>query len=286
LAVLTAKAQAGMAVSASSFGRYSAITEGRTILSEWFTPRKMTWLHQANPAWKGLLMFCLMLVLFFSRNLAMIVVTACFYGVLLFMFSGYAYRKLLLLCLPFVLTCLSSALTLALFGRGEHVLWQWGIIKISEESIRSGLIIGMKSLAIGMISLVLLLTTRPVLLFYALMQQFRFPAKFAYSFMAAVRLVPIVIEEWQTRTHALKVRGVTFSRGIKGLYERLKMYSVPLFAQSVRRAQRIAVAMEAKQFRMNQSRTYYYETAFSKVDAYLAAYVCSSLVVMVLVLLV
>ena len=255
--------------------------EGTTLL-EWFAPQRITWLHRANPAWKGLLMFLVMLVLFFSRDLAFIVVMACWYGGFLFVFSGFARRKLLLLCLPFALTFLSSSLTLALFGKGEHVLWQWGIVKISEESVRSGLIIGMKSLAIGLVSLVLLLTTRPVLLFYALMQQFRFPARFAYSFLAALRLVPIVIEEWQTRTHALKVRGIAFSKGVKGVYERLKLYSVPLFAQSIRRAQRMAIAMEAKQFRMNGPRTYYYETSYSQIDAYLTAYVCGSLLVALL----
>lgn len=243
---------------------------------EWFTPQKITWLHRANPAWKALLLFLTMAGLFFTRDLAFIVVMACLYGGLLFTSSGFALRKLLLACLPFVFTFLSSALTLALFGRGERVLWQWGIVKISEESIRSGLIIGTKSLAIGMISLVLLLTTRPVLLFYALMQQFRFPAKYAYGFLAALRLVPVVIEEWQTRTHALKVRGVSFSKGPKGAYERLKLYSVPLFAQSIRRAQRMAVAMEAKQFRMDRRRTYYYETSCSGIDACLAAFACGS----------
>jgi len=165
------------------------------MLSEWLAPHRITWLHQANPAWKSVLMFLVMLALFFSRDLAFIAAMACGYGGLLWLFSGYAYRKLLLFCLPFALTFLSSALTLALFGKGEHVLWQWGIVKISEESVRSGLIVGTKSLAIGMISLVLLLTTRPVLLFYALMQQFRFPAKYAYSFLAAVRLVPIMIAD-------------------------------------------------------------------------------------------
>jgi energy-coupling factor transport system permease protein len=252
-------------------------------LAEWLVPHKTTWLHHANPAWKGLLLFLVMLVLFFSRDLAFIVTMACLYGGLLFLFSGFAYRKLALLCLPFVLTFLSSSLTLALFGKGEHVLWQWGIVKISEESIRSGLVIGTKSLAIGMISLVLLLTTRPVLLFYALMQQFRFPAKYAYGFLAAVRLVPIVIEEWQTRTHALKVRGVSFSRGLKGIYERLKLYSVPLIAQSIRRAQRMAMAMEAKQFRMDAPRTFYYETSISKTDAWLAAFVIGTLLAALLV---
>jgi len=248
-------------------------------MPEWLTPQKNTWLHRANPALKAALLFAVMAALFVTRNLVFISVLLCVYGGLLFLSSGHSWRKLLLLSLPFVFAFLSSSLTLALFGRGEHVLWQWGIVKISEESIRSGLAIGTKSLAIGMISLVFLLTTDPVLLFYALMQQFRFPAKYAYGFLAAVRLVPVVIEEWQTRTHALKVRSIAFSKGVKGAYERLKLYSVPLFAQSIRRAQRMAVAMEAKQFRMDQPRTYYHETPCSGIDAGFAAFVLGSLLV-------
>jgi len=248
-------------------------------MPEWLIPQKNTWLHRANPALKAALLFAVMAALFVTRNLVFISVLLCVYGGLLFLSSGHSWRKLLLLSLPFVFAFLSSSLTLALFGRGEHVLWQWGIVKISEESIRSGLAIGTKSLAIGMISLVFLLTTDPVLLFYALMQQFRFPAKYAYGFLAAVRLVPVVIEEWQTRTHALKVRGIAFSKGVKGAYERLKLYSVPLFAQSIRRAQRMAVAMEAKQFRMDQPRTYYHETPCSGIDAGFAAFVLGSLLV-------
>jgi energy-coupling factor transport system permease protein len=70
---------------------------------------------------------------------------------------------------------------------------------------------------------------------------------------------------------------------VRGVYERLKLYSLPLFAQSIRRAQRMAIAMEAKQFRMNQQRTYYYETSYSKIDAGLTAYVCGSLLIALLV---
>lgn len=245
---------------------------------EWFVPEKKTWLHQVNPAFKFALLFLMMVVLFFNRQFTFIVIMACMFGGLLFTFSGFPYRKLLLLSLPFFLSFISSSLTLALFGKGEQVIWQWGLIKISEESIASGLIIGMKSLAIGMISLLLLLTTRPILLFYSLMQQFRFPAKFAYSFIAAVRLVPAMIEEVQTRAHALQVRGVTYAKGWKGIYERLKLYSVPLIAQSIRKAQRIATAMEAKQFRMNQKRTFYYVTTYSRMDIYFAVYSCTSLI--------
>lgn len=249
---------------------------------EWFVPERKTWLYEVNPAFKFVLLLALMLALFVTRQFMFILVTACFYGGLLFAASGYRMRKLLLLLLPFFLSFVSSALTLTLFGRGETVIWQWGLVKISEESIASGLTLGMKSLAIGAISLVLLLTTRPVLLFYALMQQFRFPARYAYSFLAALRMVPALAEELQTRSHALKARGVTFSRGAGGVYERLKLYSIPLFAQGIRKAQRIALAMEAKQFKGDRRRTYYYVTTFTRRDAHMALFFAVALAAAVL----
>src|SRR5690606_26657653 len=79
--------------------------------------------------------------------------------------------------------------------------------------------------------------------------------------------MPMVVDELQTRGNALRVRGVQFSSGIKGVYQRLRMYTVPLFAQSIRRAQRVAVAMEAKRFQMGARRTYYYPTSYSRLDA-------------------
>lgn len=105
-----------------------------------------------------------------------------------------------------------------------------------------------------------------MILFYALMQQLKFPPKYAYSFIASIRMVPIIAEEWQARSNALKIRGVTYARGFKGIFQRLKLYTVPLFAQSIRRAQRIAVAMEAKQFQMTSERTFYYPTHYSRID--------------------
>src|SRR5690606_25002267 len=130
------------------------------------------------------------------------------------------------------LSFISSFLTMMLFGKGDTVWWSWGLIKISEESFRYGLLLGFKTLSFGFLSLMFLLTSRPILLFYALMQQFKLPSKYAYSFIASIRLMPVIVDELLTRANALKVRGVHFSKGAKGVFERLKLFTVPLFAQS------------------------------------------------------
>ena len=77
----------------------------------------------------------------------------------------------------------------------------------------------------------------------------------------------MVWEEYVIRRQALKVRGVRPIRGIRGMVNRAGLYVVPL-AQSIRRAHRVAAAMEAKQFDGDQakSRTYYYPSRYSRYD--------------------
>src|SRR5690625_227880 len=234
---------------------------------EWFTPQRKTWLYHVNPAIKFATFFILFIVVFLNQNFGFLLNQMIIYGVLLYVFSGYAWRKLLLLSIPIVLSFLSTAFTMTMFGKGINVWWSWGIIKISEESFYYGLLLGFKTACFGFLSLTFLLTSRPILLFYALMQQFKFPPKYAYSFIASISLMPVVLEELQTRSNALKVRGVQFSNGAKGLYDRLRLFTVPIFAQSIRRAQRVAVAMEAKRFHIGSARTFYYETTYALWDA-------------------
>lgn len=235
---------------------------------EIFTPERETWLHRVNPAFKFIILFIFLILILFNQNLVFTCTQMIFYAILLYGFSGYSIKKLALFSIPAFLSFFSSALSMTLFGKGEIIWWQWGLLKISEESFFYGLLLGSKALSFGLVALIILLTTKPILLFYALMQQFKFTPKYAYSFIASVRLIPIIIDELLMRNNALKVRGVHFGKGIKGLFGRLKQFTVPLFAQSIRRAQRIAVAMEAKRFQMNEKRTYYYVTSYSKMDTY------------------
>ncbi|WP_432353061.1 energy-coupling factor transporter transmembrane component T family protein [Sporosarcina sp. A2] len=235
-------------------------------MPNWFTPDRKTWLFAVNPALKFALFVLLLLFTLFTRNLPFVSWLAILFGILLYGFSGYPIRKLALLSIPLVISFASSAFTMMLFGKGETVLWQWGLFKISEESVRHGLLLGTKSLTFGFVGLTFLLTVQPVIFFYAMMQQFRMPPKYAYSFIASIRLLPVVVEEIQVRSNALKVRGITFSRGMKGWGERIQAYTVPLFAQSIRRAQRMAIAMESKQFQMGAIRTYFYPTSYSRMD--------------------
>ena len=226
-----------------------------------------TWLHRVNPSFKLLLLLMLFLVVLFTDRINFLLNLTAVSLLLYVLATGHPPRTLLLLLLPVLLLLISSSTSMMFFGKGETTWVKWGLVHITRESFFRGLHVGLKSVNFALLGLLLLLTTQPVRLFYSLMQQCRLPAKYAYSFMAAIRLLPMMLEEFQIRRDALKVRGFQSGRGPKGMFRRLRAYAIPLLAQSIRRAQRIAVAMEAKRFTSGGSRTYYYVIGFSAADA-------------------
>lgn len=231
---------------------------------EWIT--KETWLHRVNPSFKLLLLLGVLIALLFVHNVNVmlhltIIILVCFA-----LGTGVSLKYASLFALPFLFLFLTSVMTMALYGKGSTLWWEWGIFRVSEESFYRGIHLGFRALDYGLIGLIFVLTTHPVRLFYSLMQQLRFPPQYAYSFMAAIRLLPIIWEEFQMIRMAHHVRGFDPGKGWKGFQRRISAYAVPLLAQSIRRAYRIAVAMEAKRFKGYQKRTYYYQLSVGKWD--------------------
>lgn len=232
---------------------------------QWTLNYEETWLHRLNPAFKLVFFLLLFLLLLFIHNPNMIT-NVTFVPLLLLIFStGHQKKVLLILLLPFLLLFFSSASSMMFFGQGSTTWWKWGLIHITEESFYRGLHIGFRALNFALLGLLFALTTRPVYLFYSLIQQLKVPPRFAYSFMAAVRILPVMAEEFQQLRAALLIRGVKKKKGFRRISQTITLYAVPLLSQSIRRAHRIAVAMESKGFN-NKERTYYYQPTFSKFD--------------------
>lgn len=234
---------------------------------ELLTPTRSTILQHANPAVKLALFIALFFVTVQTRSIDFAMDQALVYTLLLFILGGFPFRKTLVLVLPFILLFVSSSITMVLFGKGDSLWWQWGLLRITEESFYRGMHLGFRSIAFAAEGLLFVSTTSSVRLFYALMQSFKLAPKFAYSFMASIRLLPMVWEEFLIRRQALQVRGARVKgKGLKGLAEHIRLYAVPLLSQSIRRAHRVAVAMEAKQFDGNGPRTYFYPSKVTWID--------------------
>ncbi|CAG9622589.1 energy-coupling factor transporter transmembrane component T family protein [Sutcliffiella rhizosphaerae] len=233
---------------------------------QWELFKNETWMHHINPSLKLLGMIALFISLLFIHNINIMVYLTAFLLLVYLFLTGQSYKLKLILLIPFFFLFFTSAISMIFFGKGNTTWWQFGLIHITEESFYRGVHLGLRSLSIAFIGLIFALTTKPVFLFYSLMQQWKLSPKYAYSFMAGFRLLPMIAEEYLILRKALLIRGVEQKNGVKTLLKKVYYYSIPLLSQSIRRAHRIAVAMEAKRFNQKAKRTFYYELSYSLRD--------------------
>jgi energy-coupling factor transport system permease protein len=116
------------------------------------------------------------------------------------------------------------------------------------ESLGAGIGLGLRLLGIALAGLLALATTDPTDLADALQQQLHLSPRFAIGTLAAVRLLPILATEWQTLALARRARGVDAGRSPVAAGRVGSGMLLALLVGAVRRATRLAMAMEARGF--------------------------------------
>ena len=91
-----------------------------------------------------------------------------------------------------------------LYGDGTHVLFKWGFIQVSIESLVRGLHVSLRTISVSMFGILLALTSQIVMIFYSLMQHLKVKPKIAYAFMAAIRMVPLIFTSFIQLRRSLK----------------------------------------------------------------------------------
>lgn len=224
-----------------------------------------------NPSFKFLVIAALFIVYLSVHNLNTMIWATIFFLVLYFSVNGFPIKfSFWIIFLTFFVSFMGTA-AMIFFGRGTHVLFHWYLIMITKESLARGILIGLRTFIFTMIGMILASTTLPVPFFYSLMQQLKVPVRYAYGCLAAFRMLPMMAEEFVHIRQAMIIRGMMRKKGMRATYGRMKHYALAMLAQSIRRAQRTAVAMEAKRFSLTADRTYYYEVGWSRYDLYFLA---------------
>jgi len=118
----------------------------------------------------------------------------------------------------------------------------------AAESLVSGVGLGLRLLGIAMAGLLALATTDPTDLADALQQQLHLSPRAAVGTLAAVRLLPVMAGEWQTLALARRARGVDAGRSPLAAARIAFGMLLALLVGAVRRATRLAMAMEARGF--------------------------------------
>ncbi len=196
---------------------------------------------------------------------------------------------------PVIIIILFSAAVNLLMTRGT-VVWSLGPIHITKEGIILAVYLALRLTFLIMGSSVMTYTTTPNQLTDGLERSFRFLNRLhvpvheiAMMMSIALRFIPILTEELQKIKKAQMSRGADFESG--NLIERgrkLLPLLVPLFVAAIRRANELALAMDARCYRGGEGRTSLHPLRYEKRDyiaygciaAYLAGmiWICVALV--------
>jgi energy-coupling factor transport system permease protein len=169
---------------------------------------------------------------------------------------------ILRLLLPFTILALSFVVFNALFynvslAASPAILARVGPFVVTREGLLAGISIGMRALCIVSFSIILIATTDPTDLVLSLIQQGHLGYRFGYGTIVAYRFLPLVRLEYESIRAAHRVRGVGREGGLRGRYQELRRYAIPLLASAIRRSERVAIALDSKAFGSSAKRTYY-----------------------------
>ncbi|MDU4450678.1 MAG: energy-coupling factor transporter transmembrane component T, partial [Staphylococcus lugdunensis] len=219
--------------------------------------KRYTFMDDVNIITKLLLGITLFFFVIFIHNFDYMLYISALMFIFLMLFNGTELKITLAFLFATILFALTSSLFMILYGNGEHFIFKLGIIQISTESIVRGLHISLRTITVSMFGILIALTSQIVMIFYSLMQHLKIKPKIAYAFMAAIRMVPLIISSLIQLRRSLKMRYQMIDKSnYKGL-KRFKHLLIPILSQNIRRAHQLSVAMETKGFK-DGPRTYYY----------------------------
>lgn len=172
----------------------------------------------------------------------------------------YIYKGLKPIFILMIITALFNVFLTR--GSGEPLI-HWGFIKVYEEGIRTAVFMVLRLIFLIIGTSLLTLTTSPIELtdgIEKLLGPFKkigVPAhELAMMMTIALRFIPTLMDETDKIMKAQKARGADFETG--NIIQRAKSLIpllVPLFISSFRRADELAMAMEARCYRGGDGRT-------------------------------
>ena len=240
------------------------ITIGQYIPGESF-------IHKLDPRTKILITFLFIISLFIVDKFVGYIFVVAFLALVVYVAKispRYLYKGLKPV---FLLIALTAILNIFMLREGR-LLFQLGFIKIYESGIKTALFMAIRLILLIMGTSVLTLTTSPIELTDGIERLLRPIGKeiaheLAMMMTIALRFIPTLIDETDKIMKAQKARGADFESG--GLVKKAKNLIpllVPLFISSFRRADELAMAMEARCYRGGNGRTKMKPLRYAGVD--------------------
>ena len=211
-------------------------------------------LHRLDPRLKVVL-FIVYMVTIFLASTPVKMLAALATVLFLALLSKISPMEILRSVRPIVFIMIFIFLINVLTIRSGEVLWSWWIIKITYGGLKKAVLMAFRLLLlIVATSIILSLTTTPLKLADALeslgspLKVIKVPVnEMAMTISIALRFIPTLVEETDKIMKAQSSRGAEYDTG--NVFQRAKGYVavlVPLFVSAFKRADELAIAMDAR----------------------------------------
>ncbi|MFW0110668.1 energy-coupling factor transporter transmembrane component T family protein [Rothia sp. P13129] len=163
---------------------------------------------------------------------------------------------------------LSGWSTALLVEKTGTMLFDMGFLSMSTGSLVTGIVLTIRGLAMVLPGMMLMLTTDPTDIADSLAQSAKLPVRFVLGALVALRLVGLLLSEWNTLGQARRARGLGSE---DTLWQRVKTFcgqSFALLVQAIRRGTRLSITMEARGFGSASTRTWARIPQYSLVDVW------------------
>jgi energy-coupling factor transport system permease protein len=183
--------------------------------------------------------------------------------VALWLWSGLPLRRIPARLAPLgfailSLTVFSILLSSANGDRSLATMAQIGPARITGPAISAGLAIGLRVVVIALTTLLVFGPSDPTRMADSLVQQWHVPDRFAYGTLAALRVAPFMAGDWATIGAARRLRGLA-PRGPVARVREAGGRLLVMLISAIRRAERLALAMDARGFDSGVRRTHFRE---------------------------
>lgn len=230
-------------------------------------------IHKLDPRSKLMIIFLFVCIIFLANNW----ITYALIGLYTFLMLGLSRVPLRFLYAglkPVLWLVLFTLILQLLFTSQGHLLYKIGPLKIYDQGVIQAIFISFRFLFLILMTSLLTLTTTPIEITDGLetllnpLKRVRFPVhEMALMMSISLRFIPTLMEETDKIMKAQMARGVEFSSGpIKDRVKAVIPLLIPLFVSSFKRAEELAIAMEARGYRGGEGRTKYRQLNWKPTD--------------------
>ena len=245
-----------------------------------------SFVHKLDPRFKMIFLIAFIVCVFFIHTVEGYLLLLAY---MLFSVAAtkISIRHFLRALKPIIFLLIFTTILQLFFTKTGTVLVDWWIFKITMDGVYESIFIFLRLILLVFASSLLTLTSTPMELTASLeyvLHPFKYVglpvSEISMMITIALRFVPTIMEETDRLMKAQTARGVDFEKGsLMKRIANLIPIIVPLFISALRRADDLAIAMEARSFQVGKPRTHLHVLIFHLKDYFFLFFSLSYVIV-------